>query len=150
MRPIFHVLMLALAVPGGVAHAQASAAAQGSVTIVDPPQVGQASELSVAPIIRPSGARSVTAEAAQGRYTVGGRAGDTFNLAVPSTMKLVRSGGTDEVLLTLTPPAGVTTLSGAYGAPALGEFGVGGKLGVSGATTPGLYQGSVAVILSLQ
>lgn len=144
------MLGLALAFGGGNAWAQASTQVTGSVVIVDPPQFAKGAELTVAPVQRPSGQASVAAQAVGGRYEVSGVAGDTFNIAMPSSLKLVRAGGTEEVVLSLSPSGAATTLSGALGARSRASVDVQGVVGLSGAATPGLYEGSFPVILSLQ
>jgi hypothetical protein len=145
-------LTLALTLGGGSAWAQASSSTQvtGSVVIVDPPQFSKGAELTVAPVQRPAAQGSVSAQAVGGRYEVSGVAGDTFNIAMPSSLKLVRAGGTEEVVLSLSPGAAATTLSGAAGARSRASVAVQGVVGVTGAATPGLYEGSFPVILSLQ
>lgn len=143
------LLMTAAGLWAGQAYAQASASAQaqGSVTIVDPPALGKEVELSVAPV---TGGASMTAQGVDGRYAVSGVAGDSFNIAMPSSLKLVRSGGTEEVLLELSPSGAMTILPGAYGARATGSVAVQGAVGVKPGTVPGTYEGSFPVILSLQ
>lgn len=122
---------------------------RGSVTIVDPPALGQEAALSVGPVRRPAGA-AITAQAADGRYAVSGVAGDSFNLSMPSSLRLVRQGGTEEVLLELSPSGATAILPGAYGARASGAVAVHGAVGVPQAAVPGVYQGWFPVILSLQ
>ncbi|WP_309088697.1 DUF4402 domain-containing protein [Phenylobacterium sp.] len=131
------------------AQAQASAEARGSVTIIDPRALAQQAELSVGPVMRP-GAAGLTAQAVDGRYEISGVAGDSFNIAMPSSLKLVRSGGTEEVVLQLSPSGAMTILPGAYGARATGSVAVQGAVGVPQAAAPGTYKGSFPVILSLQ
>lgn len=146
------LLGLVVAFGAGSAWAQASSSTQvtGSIVIVDPPQFSKGAELTVAPVQRPSGQASVSAQAVGGRYEVSGVAGDTFNIAMPSSLKLVRAGGTEEVVLSLTPGGAATTLSGAQGARSRTSVNVQGVVGVTGAAAPGLYEGTVPVILSLQ
>lgn len=154
MTGVFRILLMTAAAGlwAGEACAQAQAAsqAQGSVTIVDPRALGQEAELSVGPVMRPAAAAGVTAQAVDGRYEVTGVAGDSFNLAIPSSLKLVRAGGTEEVLLELSPSGATTSLPGANGARSTGSVAVQGAVGVPQTAAPGTYKGTFPVILSLQ
>lgn len=150
MGTIRIVLLAAASLCASQAHAQASVQARGSVTIVDPPALGKEVELSVAPVTRSGAGRSAAAQGVDGRYAVSGVAGDSFNIAMPSSLKLVRSGGTEEVLLELSPSGAMTILPGAYGARSTGSVAVQGTVGVKAGTVPGVYEGSFPVILSLQ
>lgn len=144
------LLALAWAFWSADARAQTSASASGGVTIMDPPQLAKQSELVLAPVSRPAGLKAVVAEGLAARYEVGGAAGDVFNISVPDTLTLVRSGGTEEVLLTLTPTGALGVLGGERGARGSGQFSVGGVLGVTRDTAAGAYEGAFTVILSLQ
>jgi hypothetical protein len=152
MGAIRIVVLAAASLCASQACAQANASVQtrGSVTIVDPPALGKEVELSVAPVNRRGATGSLAAQAMDGRYAVSGVAGDSFNIAIPSTLKLVRSGGTEEVLLELSPSGAMTVLPGAYGARSTGSVAVQGAVGVKPGAVPGLYEGSFPVILSLQ
>ncbi len=131
------------------AQAQASVEARASITIIDPPAVGQTAALALGPVARPQGA-DVRAQAVDGRYQISGVAGDSYNIAVPASLPLVRAGGAEEVLLQLTPEGVVNVLPGAYGARATGSVAVQGEVDVQPNAVPGLYKGSFPVILSLQ
>lgn len=133
------------------AHAQHSSTveARGSVTIIDPPALGKGSEISVAPISQP-GRGGVTAQAVSGRYEVSGVAGDSYNIAMPSSLRLTRSDGVGEVMLQLTPSGAVNSLPGAYGGRGSRSVAVQGEVGVQAGAAPGVYKGSFPVILSLQ
>jgi hypothetical protein len=131
------------------AQPQASVETRASVTIVDPPALAKGAELSVGPVNRP-GAGQVTAQAVGGRYEVSGVAGDSYNLAMPSSLRLTRSDGAGEVMLQLTPSGAVSSLPGAYGARASSSVAVQGEVGVTAGAAPGVYKGSFPVILSLQ
>jgi len=126
-----------------------SVEARASLTVIDPPGLGEAAAFSVAPVRRPTGA-GVTAQGVDGRYEVSGVAGDSYSISVPSTLTLVRAGGAEEVQLQLTPEGVVSVLPGAYGARASGSVAVQGAVGVQAGAPPGVYQGSLPVILSLQ
>lgn len=153
------VLGLAAAMTAGTAGtalAQSSAQVEvrSSVTIVDPPALGKETELSVAPVAR-GGAPgavtgAVTATAVGGRYAVSGVAGDTFNIAMPASLRLVRSDGAGEVVLRLLPSGAMTTLPGAYGARSVGSVDIQGAVGVPREAAAGVYRGAFPVILSLQ
>lgn len=145
------LLGVAAALCAGPALAQGSATATGSITILDPPALGKETEMTVAPVARPSGAGAVSAQGLAARYSVSGAAGDTFNIAMPSSLKLVRSGGTEEVMLTLTPSGAVRGLAGALGTRSSAAFGVEGQVtGVTGTAAAGTYQGAFQVIMALQ
>lgn len=131
------------------AQAQATAEARGTVTIVDPRALGKEAELSVGPVMQPDRA-GITAQAVDGRYAVTGVAGDSFNIAMPSSLKLVRAGGTEEVLLQIAPSGSTTILAGPQGARTTGSVAVQGAVGVPQTAVPGTYKGSFPVILSLQ
>lgn len=144
------------AMTAGTALAQSSAQVEvrSSVTIVDPPALGKETELSVAPVAR-GGAPgavtgAVTATAVGGRYAVSGVAGDTFNIAMPASLRLVRSDGAGEVVLRLSPSGAMTTLPGAYGARSVGSVDIQGAVGVPREAAAGVYRGAFPVILSLQ
>lgn len=154
------VLGLAAAMTAGTALAQSSAQSsaqvevRSSVTIVDPPALGKETELSVAPVAR-GGAPgavtgAVTATAVGGRYAVSGVAGDTFNIAMPASLRLVRGDGAGEVVLRLSPSGAMTTLPGAYGARSVGSVDIQGAVGVPREAAAGVYRGAFPVILSLQ
>ena len=138
---------LAASLWAGSACAQATQGGSGSVTIVDPAALTPESELQLAP----RAAGSAAAQDVAARYSVGGMSGDTFNLAMPSTLRLVRSGGAEEVLVTLTPTQGaVSVLAGPKGLPSRTKVGVRGAVGATGNTPAGVYLGEYTVILSLQ
>ncbi|MGA0604377.1 hypothetical protein ACO2Q0_00115 [Phenylobacterium sp. VNQ135] len=142
-------LMTASAATPAWAQAQASVVTQGSVTIVDPPALAKGAEISVDPVSRPR-AGGVTARAVSGRYEVSGVAGDSYSLAIPSSLKLMRTDGAGEVLLQLSPAGAVSSLPGTYGARASGSVAVQGAVGVDAGAAAGVYKGSFPVILSLQ
>src|SRR5690349_10317834 len=100
MRTYLIAVSLALAAAPAFAQSQAQVMTQGSATIMDPAQISPGAALTVDPVARPdSGSRTATAKA--GSYTLVGQGGETYNLSVPSTVKLTRSGGTEEIELTL-------------------------------------------------
>jgi len=154
MTGVFRILLTAAAAGlwagEACAQAQASVETRASLTVVDPRALGKESELSVGPVMRPGAGGGVTAQAVDGRYEVTGVAGDSFNIAMPSSLKLVRAGGTEEVLLQLAPSGATTILPGSNGARTTGSVAVQGAVGVPQAAAPGTYKGTFPVILSLQ
>ena len=151
-RGVWAALAISVVMGAGapaLAQSQTSVETRASVTIVDPPALAKGAELSVAPVSRP-GAGGVTAHAVSGRYEVSGVAGDSYNLAMPSSLRLVRTDGAGEVMLQLSPSGAMTSLPGAYGARASGSVAVQGDGGVKAGAAPGVYKGSFPVILSLQ
>ena len=148
------ILVLALtALIGGPALAQAPPplSGPGTVTIVDPAQVSEMSRVGFAPMIRPGEAAGMAVEGQSGSYSIRGLAGDAVNIAMPLSVKLIRDGGVEEVLLTLTPAGQTNTiLAGQTGQPSMTAFGLRGTLGVENAPPAGTYSGTYSVILSLQ
>lgn len=145
---VFGAAALGVVLATAPAFAQTSVETHASVTIVDPPALAKGAELTVGPVN--PGARGVTAQAVGGRYEVSGVAGDSYNIAMPSTLRLTRSDGAGEVMLQLSPSGAVTSLPGAYGARASTSVAVQGEVGVAAGAAPGVYKGSFPVILSLQ
>lgn len=141
----------ACAAQAACAQSAAPPGGQSTVTIIDPAQVGEVSQLRFAPMVRPGETSGMAVEGQTARYTIRGMAGDSVNLTMPLSMKLVKSGGSDEVVLTLIPAGATTTvLVGKDGLPSSAAFGLRGALGVENAPPPGTYSGSYSVILSLQ
>jgi hypothetical protein len=141
-------LGLAGALLAGGAWGQA-APTQGSVTIFEPAQIARAADLSVADVARPAnGSRTATATPAS--YSVTGLGGESFNLAVPESMTLVRSGGTEEIRLTLTPTRTQGALTGPTDQVSNVRIGIAGALPVSSTAVSGAYQGKYAVTLAYQ
>lgn len=145
------IISAAFSLLAGEAAAQASATAtaQGSVTVLDPAQIAPGAAMTVDPVARPqSGSRTATANGAS--YTITGQGGETFNLAVPSSLKLTRSGGAEEIELRLIPSGASGTFGGAQGQPSAKQVGVSGAAPVTSATTSGVYTGELPVTLTYQ
>lgn len=161
----------AIASVGAPALAQASSTAPTPVsgTIFQPIVLTKTTDLSFGTVVRPAagsgvvtiaasdGARTLTGDgalitgpsfqAASGRATYGvvGEGGQTFSINVPANFNMTRSGGSQTILVTLTPTATTGTLSSTLGAPGTASFGVGGSIPISNATATGQYLGSFSV-----
>jgi hypothetical protein len=145
---LFLGLVLAGSLLAGGAWAQV-APTQGSVTVFEPAQIARSADLSVADVVRPAtGSHTATASAAS--YSVTGLGGESFNFSVPESLTLVRSGGTEEILLTLTPTRTQGALAGPTGQVSAVRIGIEGALPVSSTAVSGAYQGKYAVTLAYQ
>lgn len=143
--------VLACACAAGTAAAQASAGVQatGSAVILDPAMIGQGASLSVPSVARPASG-STTATAASASYTIVGQGGESFTVSMPSSLKLVRAGGTEEVTLTLKPTRSSGAFAGAKGQVSATTIGVDGAVPVSSTTATGTYEGQFGVTLDYQ
>ena len=149
MRTIIIAVSVALIAAPALAQSQAQVPTQGSVQVLDPAQISAGAQLSVDPVARPeSGSRTATAKA--GSYTLTGPGGQTYNLSVPSSVKLTRSGGTEEIELTLKPSSTSGTFGGSQDQVTARQVGVGGSAPVTSASKGGVYQGEVPVTLTYQ
>lgn len=144
-------MLLGAALIAGPAAAQASASVQttGSAEIVDPARISQESGLTVGAVIKPV-AGSKTAVAGGASYTVTGQGGQTYTISAPTSLKLVRAGGTEEVELTLTPSATTGAFGGSADRASQSTIRVTGSAPVTSATPTGLYQGQYGLTLSYQ
>jgi hypothetical protein len=135
----------------GPAAAQASASAQatGSAEIIDPARISQESSLTVANVTRPT-AGAKTAVAGGASYTVTGQGGETYTISAPSSLKLVRAGGTEEIELTLTPSSTTGAFGGSSDRASAATIKVTGSAPVTSTTPTGLYQGEYGLTLSYQ
>jgi len=165
--------VLAAAGITSVAHAQANAStsATGTVTIFRPITLTKNTDLSFGTLVRPStgsgtvtiaqadGARSFTggvallntgpnAPAGRATYTVNGEGGQTFSITVPANFTMTRTGGSETIVVTLTPTATTGTLSNALGSAGSATFGVGGELPVSDTTATGAYTGTFSTTVA--
>lgn len=131
------------------AQASASASATGSAEIIDPARISQESSLTVASVTRPDSG-SKTAVAGGASYTVAGQGGVTYTISAPSTMTLVRAGGTEQIELTLTPSKTGGAFAGAADRASETTIKVTGSAPVTSATPTGLYQGQYGLTLSYQ
>lgn len=162
---------LALATAPGLALAQASSAqvATGSGTIFLPIVLSKTADLDFGVIVRPTtgagavivdpstGVRQLSGEGgllsagsgpSQAGFSVGGEGGQAFSVTVPASMTMVRSGGAETILVTLTPSATGGVLSGQPGGAGAATFGVGGELPMTDATATGSYTGNFSVTVA--
>lgn len=135
----------------GPAAAQVSASAQatGSAEIIDPARISQESSLTLANVLRPENG-SKTAVAAGATYTLTGQGGETYTISAPSSLKLVRAGGTEEIELTLTPSKTTGAFVGATDRASAATIQVTGSAPVTSTTPTGLYQGQYGLTLAYQ
>lgn len=143
--------LLGAALIAGPAAAQAGASVQatGSAEIVDPARISQESSLTVANVTRPE-AGSKTAVASGATYTLTGQGGETYTISAPSSLKLVRAGGAEEIELTLTPSATTGAFGGSTDRASATTIKVTGSAPVNSTTPTGLYQGQYGLTLSYQ
>jgi hypothetical protein len=143
-----HIFLAGAAVlAAGAAQAQTSQVTQGSITVMDPATLGAGAPLGAVAITRPksgSGSRDVSSAS----YTVGGLAGETFTVAVPSTVSLTRAGSGETLEMALTPSSTHGQVSGAAGFPGQVNVGVSGRLPVSSTTAGGLYVGEFGLTVA--
>lgn len=121
----------------------------GSMTVVEPAQVAQTSDLSVGAVARPAKG-STTANAEAGSYTLVGLGGEAYTIAAPKTVVLTRSGGTEEVTLTLKPSQTGGTFSGPIGVPTSARIGLSGTVPVASDAKGGVYRGQYDVTVAYQ
>lgn len=148
-------LLLGTAAAGLLAAAPAWAQASsgvvtyGSMTVMDPAQVTQTSDLSVGAVSRPAKG-ATTANAQAGSYTVTGLGGDAYTISTPTTVVLTRSGGAEEVTLTLKPSQTGGTFAGPMGMPTSAKIGLTGTVPVSSEAKAGVYRGKYDVTVAFQ
>jgi hypothetical protein len=114
---------------------------------MDPATLSQGAELGARPITRPASGSSAQ-EVSSASYTVGGLGGETFTVAVPSSVSLTRHGSTDTVEMALTPSSTSSQVAGPAGAPGQTSIGVSGSLPVSSTTAGGLYVGQFGLTVA--
>lgn len=149
MRTVVLAAICALFASQAAAQASASATATGSVTVLDAAQIAPSAVLTVDPVSRPaSGSR--TAQANEASYTIVGQGGETFSVVVPPSLRLTRSGGTEEIHLQLTPKGASGTFDGGEGQSSTATVGVAGAAPVTSATATGVYTGELPVTLTFQ
>lgn len=144
------ILTLAALATAGEAWAQgqASAPARASVTVLDPAQVRQESDLTLGAIARPArGSRTGTGSAS---YAVSGMGGESFSISAPQSVTLTRSGGTEEIELKLTPSQTGGALPGRPGLPSTTRFGVGASVQAPSSAAAGVYTGEYGVTVGYQ
>ncbi|MET0274704.1 MAG: DUF4402 domain-containing protein [Phenylobacterium sp.] len=151
MIPLRRLPLFALAasLSAGSACAQVSVQTQGSVTVLDPAQIARETDLSVADVARPAAGSRIT-NATAGSYTVVGQGGETFNVSAPTSLTLVRAGGTEEIQLSLKLSGSQGAFTGAVDQVSAAKIGIGGTVPVSSTTVPGAYQGKYTVTLAYQ
>ena len=69
---------------------------------------------------------------------------------MPSSVKLTRSGGTEEIELTLKPSSTSGTFGGQQDKVSAKEVGVGATAPVTSASKAGVYEGQLPVTLTYQ
>ena len=145
------LIVAALALIGGEAAAQASAqvVTQGSATIMDPAAIAPGAALSVDAVTTPK-AGSKTHAAKAGSYTLHGQGGETYNIAIPSSVKLVRQGGGEEIELSVKATQTTGAFKGPEGKVGTTEVGVAATAPVTSTSKGGVYQGEVPVTLTYQ
>jgi hypothetical protein len=149
MRTLLIAAALTLLAGEAAAQSSAQVVTQGSATIMDPAAIAQGKELSVDDVTAPK-AGSKTHTAKSGSFTLQGESGQTFNLAIPSSVKLVRQGGGEAIELTVKPSTATGTFKGAEGKIGSTQVGVGATAPVTSASKGGLYQGEIPVTLTYQ
>lgn len=151
LRTALLAAFVAGALPAGAALAQArdGVVTNASITVMDPAQVSHDSDLAVADVARPAKG-SKTAVAAQGAYTLGGLGGEGFAISTPGTVVLTRSGGTEEIRLTLQPSQTVGAFAGPAGQPTTQRIELKGTLPVAADAKTGVYRGQYDVTIAFQ
>lgn len=141
-------LPAALLLAAGAAHGQpgaaASVVASGSVTVLEPVAIGQVAEFGGA-VSRPkAGAGPIDVPGAT--YTVTGLTGETFNITTPTSIKLSRVGGADQIEMTLTPSQVAGQVPGRSGLPGQSTIGLRGQAPAS--TPNGAYVGKYGLTVA--
>lgn len=150
---------------GAPAVAQTTENTDGTTEVTDQFSLTEETPLAFGTIVRPgSGSNLVTVSAAGARtlsgggnatlvgssfsaatYTVAGDGGQAFDIEVPPSFLLTRSGGSETIEVTLLPSAASGMLSGTTGNVGEAEFSVGGNFTVTTGTVIGLYSGTFTV-----
>jgi hypothetical protein len=111
--------------------------------------IGQGASLSIPNVARPASG-STTAVASQGSFTIVGQGGENFTISMPSTLKLVRAGGTEEVIVTLKPSSSSGAFTGPEGKVSATTIGVEGSVPVSSTAASGTYLGQFGITRDYQ
>ena len=127
--------------------AEASVTTSGSVTILDPIALGQATALAASPVARPKTGSSL-ANVDGATFTLSGLGGETYSVSAPSVISLKPSGGGDELRLTLSPSQTTGVVPGAAGAPGSTSIAVNATLPLSASTSSGAYVGRYGLTVS--
>jgi hypothetical protein len=158
-------LLASLASTPALAQASATQSTTGTTTIVRAITLAKNSDLAFGRVVRPSsGTSTVTINEGTGNrtlsggdgvllsstvsratYTVGGEGAQGFDINVPSSFSMTRSGGTETITVNLAKTATSDTLSGTLAAAGSATFGVGGNFDVASSTVPGAYSGTFNV-----
>ena len=161
--PLVGLAALSLAGPA-MAQAPGSTAtvtSTASATVIQPISVAKTTDLAFGSFVRPgSGANAVVIDATTGArtltgggnaslassttsraaFSVSGEGAQTFSITVPSTVTMLRSGGSETLPVTLTPSAPSGTMVGGSA-----TFGVGGSLPLDNTVVGGAYSGNFNV-----
>ena len=151
VRPILFAAFAAGALLAGAAQAQSrdSATANASIVVLDPAQVRHDADVSVADVTRPAkGFTTATAE--EGSYTVVGLGGEAYNISTPASVTLTRSGGSEEIQLSLKSSETVGAFVGPADQPASARVRVKGSLPVTADAKSGVYRGQYQVTIAFQ
>jgi len=173
--PLVRSLLLAAAVAAvaGQASAQANANQPTTTTgtIFQPILLAKNSDLSFGTVVRPTnGTGTVSIAASNGQraltgagallnsgpnappsratYTITGEGGQSFSVTTPPNFSMTRTGGSETILVTLTPTITSGQLSGSLGGAGTTAFGVGGSLAISNNTPSGAYVGTFNVVVA--
>lgn len=164
------LMAVALASPA-LAQTSANQSTTGSIAIYQPIQLTKSSNLSFGTVMRPtSGSGNVVIDAQTGAvtatggitsvsggtaasratFTVNGDAGMNFNVQIPQSFNMTRSGGSETIPVTLNGSMGGGQLTGPAGGVGTANFGVGGMVTISSSTLSGSYTGTFTVTVAYQ
>jgi hypothetical protein len=165
-------VLAAVTATGAHAQATSSQTTTSTATIFQPINLAKNTDLSFGTIVRPvsgsgtvlisntDGQRTMTgavallangpnAAASRATYTVTGEGGQSFNVNIPTSFNMTRTGGSEQILVTLN--MSVTNpqlLSGTLGNTGNLTFGVGGSIPVANTTASGAYTGTFNVVVA--
>lgn len=131
----------AAALTGAPAWAQSSQLTHGSIAVMDPVELTQTAEFAVRPVARPK-LGSLTLPIEGSSYTLKGLTGESFNLAAPATLTLKRSGGDEQIVMSLTPNQTSGLLQSRGERTGSVRLQLDGDLPISSTTAAGLYTGN--------
>jgi len=144
----------------------ATATAVATASVIQPISVTKTTDLAFGSFVRPAtgantvtissttGARSLTgggnaalanSTTSRAAFTVGGEGAQTFSIALPPTVNMTRSGGTETLPVTLSASGPSGALNGAVGGNGTATFGVGGTLPLTSTVVGGSYSGAFDV-----
>jgi hypothetical protein len=162
-----NLFVIALAAGFGVAGqaaAQTSQSATGSITVMQPVlNVTKTADLSFGAVVRPtSGAGTISIDANTGTvtasnlaqasgnttsraaFTVDGQANANIQVTYPSSINLLRSGGSETLTVNLTSTMG----GGQIAANGAVSFHIGGQVTLASSTVAGAYSNSFTVTVA--